>query len=49
MQAGDNPRVVGDKLRSFVAPAEREVENDDATAAKATAPAATSQPAAEAA
>ena len=23
VQAGDNPRVVGDKLRSFVAPAER--------------------------
>lgn len=46
VQAGDNPRVVGDKLRSFVAPAER--EGEDEAAAKA-APAVAAEPAAEAA
>ncbi len=46
VQAGDNPRVVGDKLRSFVAPAERGDGDDESSAAQA-APAAT--PVAEAA
>jgi chemotaxis protein MotA len=47
VQAGDNPRVVGDKLRSFIAPAQRG-EADDEAAEKA-APAAAAAPAAEAA
>jgi chemotaxis protein MotA len=46
VQAGDNPRVVGDKLRSFVAPAERG-DGDEEPSAAAAAPAAT--PVAEAA
>jgi len=48
VQAGDNPRVVGDKLRSFVAPAERGGADDEAPAGRA-APAAGFEPAAEAA
>lgn len=49
VQAGDNPRVVGDKLRSFIAPSQREAPDDadDRSAARAGASAA--QPAAEAA
>lgn len=47
VQAGDNPRVVGDKLRSFVAPSLRGDEDGEAAAS---APAgASAQPAAEAA
>jgi chemotaxis protein MotA len=50
VQAGDNPRVVGDKLRSFVAPAQREVEDDAAGGRAASGAAAgAAQPAAEAA
>lgn len=45
VQAGDNPRVVGDKLRSFVAPADR--GGDDDAAGKG--PAAAAEPLAEAA
>jgi chemotaxis protein MotA len=49
VQAGDNPRVVGDKLRSFVAPAERG-DGEEAAAGDKAAPAApAAQPAAEAA
>jgi chemotaxis protein MotA len=48
VQAGDNPRVVGDKLRSFVAPDARGAGDDEAPAGRA-APAATAEPAAEAA
>jgi chemotaxis protein MotA len=42
VQAGDNPRVVGDKLRSFLAPAERgdDDRGDADTAAPAAEPAA---------
>jgi len=32
VQAGDNPRVVGDKLRSFIAPEERDAPVEDAPA-----------------
>jgi chemotaxis protein MotA len=39
VQAGDNPRVVGDKLRSFLAPSERG-EDERAGAADSAAPAA---------
>ncbi len=46
VQAGDNPRVVGDKLRSFVAPAER--GDGDEQPAAASKPAA-AEPVAEAA
>jgi chemotaxis protein MotA len=54
VQAGDNPRVVGDKLSSFVAPAERPGDrDDDAPAARpavaAEAPPAADEPEAEAA
>jgi flagellar motor component MotA len=31
VQAGDNPRVVADKLTSFVAPAERTSDADNVT------------------
>jgi len=48
VQAGDNPRVVGDKLRSFIAPAERGDE-DEAPAGTSGRPAATDEPVAEAA
>jgi chemotaxis protein MotA len=48
VQAGDNPRVVGDKLRSFVAPAERG-DGDEAPASPKDAPAAAAEPVAEAA
>jgi chemotaxis protein MotA len=34
VQAGDNPRVVGDKLSSLVPPAERNGDDDDAPAAR---------------
>lgn len=47
VQAGDNPRVVGDKLRSFVAPADRGGEDDQTAATQAAPPVA--EPAAEAA
>ncbi len=40
VQAGDNPRVVGDKLRSFVAPAERETEDSPTDGGRAASPAA---------
>ncbi len=40
VQAGDNPRVVGDKLRSFVAPAERESDDAPDDGGRAAAPAA---------
>ena len=39
VQAGDNPRVVGDKLRSFVAPAERGDGDEQPAAARGGAPA----------
>ncbi len=48
VQAGDNPRVVGDKLRSFVAPAERGGDEEAAPAGRA-APDPGLEPAAEAA
>ena len=32
VQAGDNPRVVADKLRSFIAPSERERDQSDGAA-----------------
>ena len=48
VQAGDNPRVVGDKLRSFIAPAERGGE-DEAPASGSAARAAAGEPVAEAA
>lgn len=48
VQAGDNPRVVGDKLSSYVAPAERGDE-DEATDERAAAAPGIAQPAAEAA
>ncbi|HXE44799.1 MAG TPA: flagellar motor protein [Conexibacter sp.] len=38
VQAGDNPRVVGDKLRSFIAPAERGGEDEAPAGAKGDAP-----------
>lgn len=47
VQAGDNPRVVGDKLRSFIAPAERGGEEEAAPAGRASA--AAPEPAMEAA
>src|SRR5215207_5293090 len=40
VQAGDNPRVVGDKLTSYVAPAERGAEDDAPQERAAAAPAA---------
>jgi chemotaxis protein MotA len=47
VQAGDNPRVVADKLSSFVAPAERGDEEDDgAPAARAAASGTPAAPAA---
>lgn len=49
VQAGDNPRVVGDKLRSFVAPAERGDGEDEAAAGAKAPPAMAAEPAAEAA
>jgi chemotaxis protein MotA len=50
VQAGDNPRVVGDKLRSFVAPAERgDTDDEGAAAGKAAAAPSPAEPAAEAA
>lgn len=51
VQAGDNPRVVGDKLRSFIAPAERGGDDDGGGGAGAdrATPDAAEQPAAEAA
>jgi chemotaxis protein MotA len=55
VQAGDNPRVVGDKLSSFVPPAERGAEDEPqggaarAEAADTAPPAASGEPAAEAA
>lgn len=50
VQAGDNPRVVGDKLTSYIAPEARASEDDadDAPARAAAAPS-SAQPAAEAA
>jgi chemotaxis protein MotA len=33
IQAGDNPRVVADKLLSFIPPSERATDEDDGTAA----------------
>jgi chemotaxis protein MotA len=39
IQAGDNPRVVADKLLSFIPPAERVAEADSAAAAEGLAPA----------
>ncbi|HEX4806295.1 MAG TPA: flagellar motor protein [Conexibacter sp.] len=48
VQAGDNPRVVGDKLRSFVAPAERGGDEEAAPAGRAV-PDPGLEPAAEAA
>jgi chemotaxis protein MotA len=47
VQAGDNPRVVADKLNSYVAPAERGAREDEDAAPKASA--ASAEPAAEAA
>ncbi len=54
VQAGDNPRVVGDKLSSFVPPAERGGEESEQSSARSEAAdtppaAAASEPAAEAA
>lgn len=52
VQAGDNPRVVGDKLMSYVPPAEREAGAEDDAGAAAARPATgggAAQPAAEAA
>lgn len=50
VQAGDNPRVVGDKLRSFVAPADRGDGDEEAAPGRAAgAGAGAAQPAAEAA
>jgi chemotaxis protein MotA len=48
VQAGDNPRVVGDKLSSYVAPAERGDEDEAADERPSAAPG-IAQPAAEAA
>jgi chemotaxis protein MotA len=39
IQAGDNPRVVADKLLSFIPPGERAAEIDPAEAALAASPA----------
>jgi chemotaxis protein MotA len=39
IQAGDNPRVVADKLLSFIPPAERASEIDTGDAALAASPA----------
>jgi chemotaxis protein MotA len=47
VQAGDNPRVVGDKLRSFIAPAERGDEDESSASARSAAP--IGEPVAEAA
>ncbi|HUO69139.1 MAG TPA: flagellar motor protein [Solirubrobacteraceae bacterium] len=47
VQAGDNPRIVAEKLISFVPPEEREIEEE--TAAPAAAAAATEEPMMEAA
>jgi chemotaxis protein MotA len=52
VQAGDNPRVVGDKLGSFVPPALRGAQDEEAparTPSPAAAPAPAAQPEAEAA
>jgi chemotaxis protein MotA len=49
VQAGDNPRVVGDKLRSFVAPAERGDGDEAPAGAGSGAAAPTGEPVAEAA
>jgi chemotaxis protein MotA len=38
IQAGDNPRVVADKLLSFIPPSERAGEGEDDDAPAATAP-----------
>jgi chemotaxis protein MotA len=49
VQAGDNPRVVGDKLRSFVAPSERGDGDEQPAAAGSGSPAAAAEPVPEAA
>jgi chemotaxis protein MotA len=49
VQAGDNPRVVGDKLRSFVAPADRGDGDEQAAASGNGSAAAANEPVAEAA
>jgi chemotaxis protein MotA len=48
IQSGDNPRILAEKLWSFLPPAERETE-EDAQGAPAGAGASASEPAAQAA